>query len=114
VNARSAGLNLADKMRTKQRIPQSDAGELVKELRSELANFEDIAKYLEPQPGDVPHLKGLDIAGGTHPFSGLVGGDHLIYVDFKERFDLEARIAHGAAEGKADLVTNLKRSPFLM
>jgi serine phosphatase RsbU (regulator of sigma subunit) len=83
--------------------------DLVKQLTSELANFEEIAKYLMPQPGELPRLQGIDIYGGTIPLNGVVGGDHLIYVDFKQRFDLEARIRQASAEGRDDVVSNLKR-----
>jgi serine phosphatase RsbU (regulator of sigma subunit) len=38
-----------------------------------------------------------------------VGGDHIIYVDFKQRFDLDARIADAAAKGRFDVVENLQR-----
>ncbi|HYN09840.1 MAG TPA: PP2C family protein-serine/threonine phosphatase [Vicinamibacterales bacterium] len=81
----------------------------VKQLTRELANFEDIARYLMPQAGEVPRLQGIDICGGTLPLNGVVGGDHLIYVDFKQRFDLEARIEHAAGAGRPELVENLKR-----
>lgn len=83
--------------------------ELVERLTSELANFEQIAKYLIPTPGDLPRLQGIDIYGGTIPLNGVVGGDHLIYVDFKQRFDLDARIQQASASGKHDVVANLKR-----
>ena len=72
----------------------------VEQLTGELANFEEIAKYLIPQPGDLPRLKGIDIYGGTVPLNGVVGGDHLIYVDFKQRFDLETRIPAGGRRGE--------------
>ena len=71
----------------------SDAGDTFTQLSRELKNFEDIARNLTPRPGDVPQLQGIDVFGGTLPFNGVMGGDHLIYVDFKQRFDLEARIA---------------------
>jgi serine phosphatase RsbU (regulator of sigma subunit) len=88
---------------------QSDASNLVRRLTGELENFEEIAKYLLPQPGDLPRLRGIDIHGGTIPLNGLVGGDHIIYVDFKQRFDLDARIEQGIEDGRLDLVENLKR-----
>jgi len=87
----------------------SDASTLVRRLTGEMENFEDIAKYLIPQPGDLPGLSGIDIHGGTIPLNGLVGGDHIIYVDFKQRFDLQARIQRGVEDGRLDLVENLKR-----
>jgi serine phosphatase RsbU (regulator of sigma subunit) len=83
--------------------------DLVRELTCELENFEDIARYLRPQPGDLPHLEGIDIYGGTLPLRGSVGGDHVIYLDFKERFDLEWRIQRGREVGRFDIVDNLQR-----
>jgi serine phosphatase RsbU (regulator of sigma subunit) len=87
----------------------SDPSERVKQLTGELENFEEIATYLIPQPGDVPRLRGIDIHGGTLPLNGVVGGDHVIYVDFKQRFDLDARIHQAIVDGKRDLVENLRR-----
>ena len=78
-------------------------------LTDELANFEDIARNLLPQPGDVPRLRGIDIWGGTLSLNGVVGGDHIVYVDFKRRFDLEARIANARAAGRVDVVEHLAR-----
>jgi len=78
----------------------------LKHLTEELENFEDIAKYLLPQPGDVPRLRGIDIFGGTFALNGIVGGDHLIYVDFKQRFNLQARIDQ---ETRPEVVANLRR-----
>ena len=79
----------------------SDGNELVTQLTGELENFEEIAKYLIPQPGDLPKLRGIDVYGGTLPLNGVVGGDHIIYVDFKQRFDLDARIQRAIEEGTA-------------
>jgi serine phosphatase RsbU (regulator of sigma subunit) len=81
----------------------------LKRLTRELDNFQDIARYLLPQPGEVPRLKGIDVWGGLMPVTGTIGGDHITYVDFKHRFDLQARIARARAEGKVDIVANLAR-----
>ena len=89
--------------------PDSDTAQLLQHLRSELANFQDIAKYLLPTPGEVPRLTGIDVWGGTLPLSGTAGGDHIIYVDFKQRFDLPARMKEAAKEGRHDVVANLAR-----
>jgi serine phosphatase RsbU (regulator of sigma subunit) len=86
-----------------------DAGEVLQQLTSELKNFEDIAKYLVPLPGEVPRLKGIDVYGGTLALKGTVGGDHLIYVDFKRRFDLQARAARARAAGQPNIVDALER-----
>ena len=87
----------------------SDSQKLAQQLSRELANFEDIARYLKPQAGEIPRLPGIDVYGGTLPFNGVIGGDHLIYVDYKQRFDLEVRIRQAASEGRSDVVENLRR-----
>ncbi|MGE0444337.1 MAG: PP2C family protein-serine/threonine phosphatase [Vicinamibacterales bacterium] len=79
------------------------------QLRSELQNFQDITKYLVPRSGDVPRLRGIEMFGGCMALTGTVGGDHLIYVDFKRRFDLAARARRAAELGRPDVVKNLER-----
>ena len=79
------------------------------QLADELANFEEIVKHLIPQPGDVPRLHGIDICGGTLTLHGSVGGDHLIYVDFKQRFDLELRIQQATEKRNLGIIENLRR-----
>ena len=87
----------------------SDVSSLLRQLTGELENFEAIAKYLLPLPGEIPRLHGIDVWGGTLALTGVVGGDHIIYVDFKQRFDLEARIRHATDKGKLEVVENLAR-----
>jgi serine phosphatase RsbU (regulator of sigma subunit) len=82
---------------------------LLRQLTDELQNFEDIAKYLIPQPEELPRLSWIDVCGGTLALNGVVGGDHIIYLDFKQRFDLEARIERAVDEGKLEIAENLKR-----
>src|SRR5215204_3289651 len=79
------------------RMRAPDDPDMLRQLIDELANFEDIAKSLLPQPGDLPRLQ------------GIVGGDHIIYVDFKQRFDLEARIRRAAERNQHDVVEQLRR-----
>lgn len=79
------------------------------ELASELENFRDIASYLKAQPGDVPVIQGFDIHGESIPCNGILGGDHIIYLDFKKRFDLEARIARAHSQGRYDAARNLEQ-----
>ena len=62
-----------------------------------------------PRPGSVPSLNGIEVYGETIPLNGIVGGDHLIYVDFKKRYDLDARIKVAAEAGRLDIVSNLER-----
>ena len=78
-------------------------------LTGELKNFQEIVGNILPLPGEFPTLNGIDVYGNTIPLNGVVGGDHIIYVDFKKRYDLNARIAHAMAAGKMDVVRNLER-----
>jgi serine phosphatase RsbU (regulator of sigma subunit) len=78
-------------------------------LVRELENFQEIASNLIPLAGEVPRLPGIDVWGGTRPLAGTVGGDHIIYVDFKQRFDLAARISRAVADGRPDLAGHLQR-----
>ena len=79
-----------------------DAGDLSSALAKELRNFQEITHCLMPERGEVPRLAGIDVWGSTRALRGAVGGDHLIYVDFKQRYDLQARIAEAEARGAAD------------
>jgi len=78
-------------------------------LKGELKNFQEIARNIIPLPGEVPSLHGIEVYGGTIPLNGAVGGDHIIYVDFKKRYDLEERIRQASRDGRTDVVGNLER-----
>jgi serine phosphatase RsbU (regulator of sigma subunit) len=84
-------------------------GDVLRALSRELENFREIAERLQPQPCDVPQLHGIDIWGGTLALNGAVGGDLLIYVDFKKRFDLPTRIEAASRAGRHDIVEHLRQ-----
>jgi serine phosphatase RsbU (regulator of sigma subunit) len=84
-------------------------GNSTEQLVREFKNFEDIARGIMPRPGSIPSLEGLDVYGEVLPLNGIVGGDHLIYVDFKKRHDLDARIKVAEEAGRPDIVANLER-----
>jgi serine phosphatase RsbU (regulator of sigma subunit) len=90
-------------------IDESEAADELQRLTRELENFQHIAQQLVPLPGEVPMLDGFEIWGGSLQLSGSVGGDHITYLDFKTRFDLKARIERARADGRHDVVENLKR-----
>ena len=80
------------------------------EIRAELANLEEIALATKPSSGDLPILHGVDIDGASIPLRQAIGGDHLIYLDFKQRYDLDRRIREAAAAGNARVVAGLRQS----
>ncbi len=75
----------------------------------ELRNFKEIAVNLAPSPGDIPEVTGIEVFGISIPHSGVMGGDHIIYVDFKKRYDLDARISRALNKGQIDVVANLEK-----
>ena len=79
------------------------------QLAREFENFEEIARGILPRPGSIPSLSGLEVYGKTLPLNGIAGGDHLIYVDFNKRHDMEARIKVAEDAGRPDIVANLDR-----
>ena len=79
------------------------------EIRAELANLEEIALATKPSPGDLPNLCGVDIDGVSLPLRQAIGGDHLIYLDFKQRYDLDRRILEAAEAGRERVVAGLRQ-----
>lgn len=79
-------------------------------LKQELENFQRLAKELIPPFGEIPKLNNIDIYGESIPLNGVVGGDHIIFVDFNQRFDLESRIKQAEEMGKDDIKEKLLRN----
>jgi serine phosphatase RsbU (regulator of sigma subunit) len=77
-------------------------------LTEELENFQQIALALNPSSGSVPRLEGVDIHGLSLPLSDQIGGDHLIYLDFNERYDLARRIQEAESGGRDDIAEHLR------
>lgn len=77
-------------------------------MEEELRNFEELALRIRPEPDDVPRLAGLDIAYTSQPLSGRVGGDHVVFLDFNRRYDLDARIRDARERGLERVAENLE------
>jgi serine phosphatase RsbU (regulator of sigma subunit) len=52
---------------------------------------EYLRERLMPVEGVIPHLDGIDMYGNCVP-AGLAGGDLFEYINFQQRYDLDARI----------------------
>jgi serine phosphatase RsbU (regulator of sigma subunit) len=83
--------------------------EIERDLAAELANFQEIALALKPSSGGIPRLPGVDIYGLTRPLAEAIGGDHIIYIDFKRRYDLDRRTADAEKEGLLQVVDRLEQ-----
>lgn len=86
-------------------------GQVPEELLDEVRNFREIAQCLKPSPGELPRLPGLDVWGVSMPLrDATIGGDHLIYIDFNRRYDLESRIREAREAGRAEVAARLERN----
>ena len=52
---------------------------------------EYLRKRLMPVEGAIPHLAGIEMYGNSIP-AGTVGGDVFEYINFEQRYDIDARI----------------------
>src|SRR3977135_1155701 len=58
----------------------------------ELTIDEYLRKRLMPVEGAIPQLAGIDMYGNSIP-AGPVGGDLFEYINFQQRYNIDARIA---------------------
>ena len=82
-------------------------GHSVDFLLSELQNFQEIARHIKPSSGETPSIPGIDVYGEVIPYNGIVGGDHIVYVDFNKRYDLDHRIQVAQSQNRHDIVEKL-------
>ncbi len=68
-----------------------------------------LAQRLMPAPGAIPRIPGIDIYGMTVPFNGIAGGDLITYVNFQDRFDLDARIRRAQSQAQGTIAHNLQK-----
>ncbi|MBS3134565.1 serine/threonine-protein phosphatase [Candidatus Woesearchaeota archaeon] len=86
---------------------ESERLELIPRLTEELANFQDITSRIRLSIGSIPHLNGIEIYCESIPFYGSIGGDHITYINFGERFDLDKRIEKASSSSNAAIKENL-------
>jgi serine phosphatase RsbU (regulator of sigma subunit) len=63
---------------------------------------EYLRKRLMPVEGTIPHLQGIEMYGNSIP-AGTVGGDLFEYINFQQRYDIDARIQRALTLSKAFL-----------
>src|SRR5690242_8790083 len=57
---------------------------------------EYLRKRLMPVEGAIPHVEGIEMYGNSIP-AGTVGGDLFEYINFQQRYDIDARIQRALA-----------------
>ena len=60
---------------------------------------EYLRKRLMPVEGAIPHVQGIEMYGNSLP-AGNVGGDLFEYINFAQRYDVDARIARATQLSK--------------
>mgnify|MGYP000326731676 CR=1 FL=1 len=84
-------------------------------LGKEKENLEGMLRNLEPRDREIPQLEGIDIYGKTLPLHGIGGGDSIIWMDFKKRYDLRERIREAKSEKvREKLKLNKRRGGILI
>jgi serine phosphatase RsbU (regulator of sigma subunit) len=76
-------------------------------LEAEMANFRSMMEYVHWIP-DTLSLPNVEAYGQTFPFNGVLGGDHIIFVDFERRYNLTARIATALKKGQDGIARRLE------
>jgi serine phosphatase RsbU (regulator of sigma subunit) len=77
------------------------------ELEAEIANFRSMMDYVNHIPDDVS-LRNFAAFGESYPLNGVLGGDHIIFVDFKVRYNLDRRIACALDSGRPEVAKQLE------
>ncbi len=87
--------------------PSTPAPSTLAAFDSEMENLRSIfaAVYAHPEKCS---LAGIDLFGRSYPLTGVLGGDHLIVVDFAHSYDLDRRIAAAAADGLQNVASQLE------
>ena len=90
-------------------MPEESAKDQWKRLTDELDNFQEIARFLNPSPGEIPALDGVDICGVSMPLRGVIGGDHTLFIDFNRRYDLNRRIGEAEEQERPEVAERLRK-----
>jgi serine phosphatase RsbU (regulator of sigma subunit) len=76
-------------------------------LEPEMENLRSIFGAVYSYPESFS-LQRIDLYGRSFPLQGELGGDHLIFVDFARRYDLDRRVAEAVAAGLPEVAARLE------
>jgi len=79
------------------------------QLEFELENFVRIFRRIRPVSSGVS-VGDVDVFGDTVFLNGAAGGDHIVYVDFARRYDLNRRMQLAALNGRPEVVRELEEN----
>jgi len=83
--------------------------------KKEISEVVKHVKAIQPNSGEIPSLKGYDIFGESIQLTEALGGDHIIYLDYKKRYSLDflVKVTLGSdksATEKQRIVANIEKS----
>src|SRR6266446_6525537 len=73
---------------------------------------EYLLKRLMPVEGTIPHVQGIEMDGNSIP-AETVGGDLFEYINFQQRYDIDARIQRALKLSKEFLEPLTTGAPLL-
>ena len=73
---------------------------------SEIENFVHILRRIRP-PSQPVRRGTIEVYGDTVFLNGAAGGDHIIYLDFEKRYDIDRRVRMADEVGKKSVAAKL-------
>lgn len=72
----------------------------------EIENFVGIVRRIRPPSQPMRHGS-IDVYGSSTFLNGAAGGDHIVYLDFDERYDIDRRIRQATEAGNGAVAAKL-------
>lgn len=76
---------------------------------TEIENFVDIVRLIQP-PHAGMRIGQIEVYGESVFLNRAAGGDHIVYVDFEHRYDLDQRIESARACDQVDVAARLEKT----
>jgi serine phosphatase RsbU (regulator of sigma subunit) len=86
----------------------------VRILERELEQFSELLHTFDPPPGELPEVPGIDVYGEARPRNRQAGGDHIIYIDFKKRYQMDKLIRDAPEHLKKKLRASAARAGIVV
>ena len=93
----------------KQKEPTAPEASFEERALAEVDNLKAITRGLRDYRARLPRLPGIEIAAASLPVDGVLGGDHIVFLDFQQRFDLPKRIAEAEKLGLLETAAELRK-----
>ena len=75
-------------------------------IEEEIENYLTVLGRIRPHRA-AERLETIDVYGESHYLSGAAGGDHIIYLNFDQRYDIQRRSDHALSEGNGHVAAKV-------